>query len=111
MRPAWSPATMVRSAIECAAPYSGVAGESSDHGAGLQIPHFGRLVIGRGDGAPPVRSQRHATDKVEVAGERAQFGAVSRSHSLSVRSQEADTARCRSALSATSLTVAILPTS
>ena len=71
----------------------------------FQVPHLQRLVIRGGDRPPPVPTHRHAIDSIRVALQGAQLApSFPASHTFSVVSVEAETARLPSALTATPLT-------
>ena len=72
--------------------------------AALQIPHLQRVVIRRGDRPPPVRRHRHAMTPSEWPARVRSSRPLSRSHTFSVLSSDAETARRPSGVTATPLT-------
>ena len=100
--------TVVRPGASCR---DRVASENGDPYAALQIPHEERVVIGFRHRATSVPRHRHAPDRTQVPlSVRSNFP-VARSHTLSVRSSDGDTARRPSPVTATPLTQSACPSS
>ena len=88
-----------------------VARQRAQFLAAFQIPDLQRLVLRSGDRSPPIRTHRHAIDTARVACSVRSSRPLSRSHTFSVLSPEAETARRPSGLTATPLTEAEWPAS
>jgi hypothetical protein len=58
---------------ECKAMNCCIAGKCRDECSGAYVPHLQRFVPGGGDGAPPIRAHRHASDPRRMALESAEF--------------------------------------